>query len=97
MTIAFVALGLDHRHIYGMTQFMLETGARCLGYWTEGAPGTLEGYVKRFPDVPRIETLDKALALGADLALVSAIPADRATLAIRAMDGGLDVMSDKPG
>lgn len=97
MTLAFVALGLDHRHIYGMTENMLRIGARCLGYWTEGNPQPLEGYVKRFPDLHRFETLPAALGAGADLALVSAIPGDRAALAIRAMQTGHDVMTDKPG
>lgn len=97
MTLAFVALGLDHRHIYGMTENMIKRGARCLGYWTQGTPQPLEGYVHRFPDLPRFETLDAALSAGADLALISAIPADRAALSIRAMQTGHDVMTDKPG
>jgi predicted dehydrogenase len=97
MTLAFVALGLDHRHIYGMTENMLGVGARCLGYWTDGTPQPLEGYAKRFPDLHRFATLEQALAAGADLALISAIPADRATLAVRAMRASHDVMTDKPG
>ncbi|MEM8654728.1 MAG: Gfo/Idh/MocA family oxidoreductase [Pseudomonadota bacterium] len=97
MTLAFVALGLDHRHIYGMTQNMLAQGARCLGYWTEGGPQPLAGYAKRFPDLHRFDTLDQALGAGGDLALVSNIPADRAAIAIRAMQAGHDVMTDKPG
>lgn len=97
MTLAFVALGLDHRHIYGMTENMMRIGARCLGFWTEGAPQPLEGYVKRFPDLHRFTTMDEALNAGADLALVSAIPADRAGLTIRAIQSGHDVMTDKPG
>ncbi|WP_415401188.1 Gfo/Idh/MocA family protein [Tateyamaria sp. SN3-11] len=97
MTLTFVALGLDHRHIYGMTENMQRIGARCLGFWTEGTPQPLEGYTKRFPDLHRFETREAALAAGADLALVSCIPADRADLAIRAMQAGHDVMTDKPG
>ena len=97
MTLSFVALGLDHRHIYGMTENMAALGARCLGFWTEGTPQPLAGFVKRFPDLKRFDTLDAALAAGADLALVSAVPADRADIAIRAMETGHDVMTDKPG
>lgn len=97
MTISFIALGLDHRHIFGMTQNMLDAGATCLGYWTEGTPETLAGFTRRFPDLPRFDSLDAALGSGADLALVSAIPADRASLAVRAMQQGMDVMTDKPG
>ena len=97
MTLTSVALGLDHRHIYGMTENMQNAGVLCLGYWTEGTPETLAGYVKRFPDLRRFETLQEALSCGADLALVSAIPADRAAITVQAMRHGMDVMSDKPG
>ena len=97
MTLTCVALGLDHRHIYGMTENMEKAGARCLGYWTIGAPETLPGFVKRFPDMPRFEQLEDALNCGANLALISAIPADRADMTILAMDHGMDVMTDKPG
>ncbi|WP_299685155.1 Gfo/Idh/MocA family oxidoreductase [uncultured Tateyamaria sp.] len=97
MTLAFVALGLDHRHIYGMTENMIAQGARCLGFWTDGTPQPLAGYLDRFPDIRRFDTLGAALGAGADLALISAIPADRADLAVRAMQSGHDVMTDKPG
>jgi len=97
MTLTCIAIGLDHRHIYGMTENMEKAGVKCLGYWTEGTPETLQGYVKRFPDLPRFDRLDDALNCGADLALISAIPADRADLTCKAMRHGMDVMSDKPG
>ncbi|WP_375229707.1 Gfo/Idh/MocA family protein [Roseobacter sp. S98] len=97
MTLRFVALGLDHRHIYGMTEYMLKTGAECVGFWTEGTPGTLDGFVRRFPDIPRINDLEDALNCGAELALIAAIPADRAELAVASMRNRMDVMTDKPG
>ena len=97
MSLSCVAIGLDHRHIYGMLGEMMGVGVHCLGYWTEGAPNTLPGFEKRFPDLPRLSSLDAALNAGADLALIAAIPGDRADLAIRAMEHGMDVMTDKPG
>ncbi len=97
MSLTCVALGLDHRHIYGMTENMRRVGVNCLGYWTEGTPGTLAGFEKRFPDLPRFAHLDDALGSGAQLALISCIPGERAALAIRAMEAGMDVMVDKPG
>ncbi len=36
--LKFVAIGLDHRHIFGQVQNMLDVGAECLGYWTDGTP-----------------------------------------------------------
>ena len=97
MTLTCVALGLDHRHIYGMTENMQKAGVNCLGYWTQGTPETLSGFVQRFPELKRFERLEDALECGADLALISAIPADRADLSLRAMAHRMDVMSDKPG
>jgi predicted dehydrogenase len=97
MTLTSIALGLDHRHIFGMTENMEKAGVRCLGYWTDGAPETLAGYTARFPGIPRFDRLEDALTAGADLALISAIPADRAALSITAMRHGMDVMTDKPG
>lgn len=97
MSLSCVALGLDHRHIYGMLDNMQAVGATCLGYWTEGTPKTLPGFVKRFPNMQRFDTLDEALDTGAQLALISCIPGDRAKLAMAAMRTGMDVMVDKPG
>ena len=97
MGLTCVALGLDHRHIYGMTENMAKAGVTCLGYWTEGDPETLPGFRKRFPHLPRFESLQAALECGANLALISAIPSDRAQLTVKAMQQGMDVMSDKPG
>lgn len=97
MRLSFVCIGLDHRHIFGMAENMIKIGAKPLGFWTEGTPETLAGFKKRFPDMPRFETLKEALDAGADLALIANVPADRANTAIAAMQAGLDVMVDKPG
>jgi predicted dehydrogenase len=96
--IKFAALGIEHRHIFGMAQNMLDAGAEFVGWWTEGEPDVVEGFIKRFPDVPRAASKDDLLTDAAvDLVLIADIPAKRADLAIRAMEAGKDVMSDKPG
>ena len=95
--IRFAALGLDHRHIYGMTQGMLDAGAILAGWWTEGEPQPLEGYVKRFPDAPRLELQAILDDPGIALVLIACRPDKRADLAISAMRAGKDVMVDKPG
>ena len=98
MSLRFVAIGLDHRHIYGMAGRMMNVGAEFAGYWSDGDPGTLDGFDKRFPGVPRVA--DRATLLeddSIDLVLIAAIPSDRAALAIEAMEHGKDVMTDKPG
>ncbi|MEM6595121.1 MAG: Gfo/Idh/MocA family oxidoreductase [Pseudomonadota bacterium] len=90
-------LGIDHRHIYGMAAEMEKVGCELVCWWTEGAPQTLSGFEKRFPDLPRMDSAEAVIAADLDLILISAIPADRADLAIRAMRAGKDVMVDKPG
>ncbi|MFK3780537.1 Gfo/Idh/MocA family protein [Agrobacterium sp. NPDC089420] len=96
--IKFAALGIEHRHIFGMSQNMLNAGAEFAGWWTEGEPEVVEGFLKRFPDVPRIGSVEEILADPTiDLVLIADVPKKRADLAVRAMEAGKDVMSDKPG
>jgi len=91
-------LGIDHRHIFTQVQHMLDVGARLSAWWTDGSPETLAGFIKRFPDAPRRESIDMVIEdPEIDLILIAAVPHDRADLAIRAMACGKDVMSDKPG
>ncbi|MEL6640631.1 MAG: Gfo/Idh/MocA family oxidoreductase [Pseudomonadota bacterium] len=96
--LTFGAIGIDHRHIFGMAQNMMDVGAAFHGWWTEGSPPPLDGFVKRFPDVPRVASVEALLDdPEIDLILISCIPADRADFAIAAMHAGKDVMTDKPG
>ncbi len=91
-------IGIDHRHIYTMAGHMIAAGADLAGWSTDGTPGTLDGFAKRFPDAPRVSHPDILLDdPGIDLILTAAIPADRAGIALRAMAAGKDVISDKPG
>jgi predicted dehydrogenase len=95
--ISFAALGLDHRHIYGMTQGMLDAGAVLAGWWTEGSPQPVDGYRTRFPTAPRQELQTILNDPEISLVLIACRPDRRADLAIAAMRAGKDVMVDKPG
>ncbi len=91
-------LGIDHAHIFGMLGNMLANGCHCTHWWSEGEPNTREAFVGAFPDLVRVDDRARILeddALG--MILISAVPADRAGLAIEAMEAGKDVMVDKPG
>lgn len=94
----FAAIGLDHRHVYDMTEGLLKAGAECAGYNSDTTdPRVLAGFRKRFPHVPeapRDRLLDDR---SIDFIVLSAVPRDRAAVAIEAMRRGKDVMSDKPG
>jgi predicted dehydrogenase len=96
--LAFAVMGLDHRHIYEMTGGMLAAGMICKGWWTEGEPEPLAGYVKRFPDLPRVADRQALLEdPEVDLILTATRFDGRAEIAIAAMRNGKDVMTDKPG
>lgn len=98
MTLRFAAIGLDHRHIYHMVAELIAAGADCAGYCPQTSdPRVLDGFRQRFPDLtPRDR---EALLDDPDIQIIvcAAIPADRPTIAQRAMRAGKDVMVDKPG
>ena len=52
--LRFAAVGLDHRHIYHQVGRLLELGCECAGYWTDGDPQPLGGFLERFPALPRV-------------------------------------------
>lgn len=96
--INVAVIGIDHRHIFGQLEGMLSAGCTCKGWWTEGQPDLCQGFIKRFPDIPRVENRDDLLN-DPDIALIliADVPAKRAERAIEAMLVGKDVMTDKPG
>lgn len=99
MPTRFAVIGLDHRHIYEITEHLIDAGMGCAGYWPETSDhGVLEGFRKRFPSIP--EVADKNTLLDdptIQVIATAAIPCDRAPLAIAAMRSGKDVLVDKPG
>ena len=97
-TLKLGVIGIDHRHIFGQLEKMLTLGCTCKGWWTEGDPRPLTGFVRRFPAIPRVE--DRRSLLNdpeIDMILLADIPMRRADRAIEAMRAGKDVMTDKPG
>jgi predicted dehydrogenase len=96
--LRFAAIGLDHRHIYDLTQGLLDAGATCVGHNPDSSdPRVLAGFRKRFPDVPAVNTARLLDDPAIDFVVLAAVPCDRAELAIAAMQRGKDVMVDKPG
>ena len=95
----FGIIGLDHRHIYEMAGELIAAGMECAGYWPDTSdPRVLEGFRKRFPDLPEVTDRRRLLEDPAiDVIVTASVPCDRAALAVEAMRHGKDVMSDKPG
>ncbi len=95
----FAVLGLDHRHIYEMTGELIAAGMECAGFWLDTSDTrVLEGFIQRFPGLPRVADRRALLEDGSiDAVAIASVPRDRAGLAIEAMRHGKDVLSDKPG
>ena len=48
----FAVIGLDHRHVYDLTEGLLVAGATCIGYDSVTSdPRVLTGLQKCFPNV----------------------------------------------
>ena len=90
-------LGIDHRHIWGMLGNMLAQGCSCAGWWTADETPHAAMFAADFPDIPNVEKSALLEDASINMILISAVPADRAALAIEAMEAGKDVMVDKPG
>lgn len=94
----FAAIGLDHRHVYDLTEGLLAAGQLCVGYNPDTTdPRVLAGFRKRFPHVPAVAREKLLDDPSIDFIVLCAVPSDRADLAIAAMRRGKDVLSDKPG
>src|ERR1700744_1007278 len=79
----FAAIGLDHRHVYDLTAGLLAAGAVCAGHDPVTTDSrVLAGFRKRFPDVPSIEREKLLDDPTIDFVVISAVPRDRAAIAI---------------
>lgn len=97
MTLKLGVMGIDHGHIFGMLTNMKAHGCTCVQYWTDGPAVTEAKFNQVFPEVLKVADRRAILDSDVDMVLISAVPADRAALAIEAMEAGKDVMVDKPG
>jgi predicted dehydrogenase len=91
------AIGLTHDHIYGQVNCLLRAGAELASFHEEDEP-LAAAFASAFPQAKRVA--DPAAILEDDavaVVLTSAVPADRAAIALAAMRHGKDVLSDKPG
>ena len=95
--VRIASIGLNHDHIYGMTEQMLGAGAE-LATFQEDDDALAARYAARFPRAKRVSDR-RAILEDATIACVmtAAINADRASIGIEAMRHGKDVLSDKPG
>lgn len=91
----FAAAALDHGHIYGMCNGLIEAGAT-LKWVYDPDPAKVDTFVQQYPQVKVADSLDVILA-DDDVRLVAgaAIPSERCALGLKAMTAGKDYFTDK--
>lgn len=92
----FAAIGLDHGHIYGMSNGLIEAGAE-VSWVYDPDPEKVAAYVKLFPDVRVASSEDQILSDQlVHLVAGASIPSERCALGLRVMAAGKDYFADKP-
>jgi predicted dehydrogenase len=91
----FAAVGLDHGHIVGMTQGLLDAGGELVAvYGTEEQQ--VSEFLKIFPDTPVYASVDEILDdPSIHLVASAAVPSERGPLGLRVLDHGKHYLSDK--
>ena len=89
------AIGLDHGHIGGQCNGLIEAGAT-LKWIYDPDPKKLEQYLKMYPGAKAARSEDEVL-LDQEVALVASAPiaSDRCPLGLRVMEAGKDYFTDK--
>lgn len=96
-SIRFSVIGLNHGHIYGQTNALLNGGGELVSVYAK-EPDLLKNFTKRYPNVKVASSEAEILEDNSIQMIASAsIPSERAPLGIRAMQHGKDFMADKPG
>lgn len=92
---AFAAMGLDHGHIYGQCNGLVEAGAILAAVY-DPDPAKVEAFLARFPGTYVARSEQEILQNAAiQLVAAAAVPADRSALGNRVMQHGKDYFTDK--
>jgi len=92
----FAAIGLDHGHIYGMCNGLLEAGGQLV--WVHDSDAEkVARFCQTFPEVQAASS-ERQILEDESIQMVAsaAIPAERCDLGLKVMDHGKDYFSDKP-
>ncbi|MCM3632762.1 Gfo/Idh/MocA family protein [Paenibacillus camelliae] len=89
------AIGLDHGHIYGMCNGLIEAGAQ-LDWVYDPDPAKVAAFQQKYPTV-KVARSEQEILQDERIALVAsaAIPSDRCDVGLRAMSHGKDYFADK--
>lgn len=94
-TFTFAAIGLDHGHIYGMCNGLIEAGAVLKSVY-DPDPKKVEHFCKQFPLTAKAKSEEEILS-DPELILVAgaAVTSERCSLGLRVMSAGKDYFTDK--
>jgi predicted dehydrogenase len=95
--VRFGVIGVNHNHIYGMTDLLLDAGGQLTTCFS-AEPALGASFVTRYPQAKLARSADEVLD-DPTISLIAsaAIPDQRAALGIASMRQGKDYLSDKPG
>lgn len=89
------AVALDHGHIYGMCNGLVEAGAT-LKWVYDPDEKKVADFIEKFPEVKQAESLEQVLNdPSIKLVAAAAIPSERSALGNRVMEAGKDYFTDK--
>jgi predicted dehydrogenase len=91
----FAAIGLDHGHIYGMCNGLIEAGAQLKWVYDPNINKVLK-FCEVYPEV-KVAQCEEEILMDSTVHLIAsaAIPSDRCDIGLRAMDSGKDYFADK--
>ncbi|WP_433619666.1 Gfo/Idh/MocA family protein [Paenibacillus cellulositrophicus] len=91
----FAAAALDHGHIYGMCNGLIEAGAT-LKWVYDPEPAKSQAFADKFPQVQIADSLEQVLGdPEVRLVAAAAVPSERCALGLQVMDAGKDYFTDK--
>lgn len=89
------AAALDHGHIYGMCNGLIEAGAT-LKWVYDPDPAKVAKFVEQYPQVKEADALETILNdASVQLVAGAAVPCERCPLGLKVMDAGKDYFTDK--
>ena len=92
----FAAIGLDHGHIYGMCNGLIEAGGELVSVY-DPDPAKVADFCRTYPGVQAASSENDILEDSRLKLIASApVPCERSPLGLRSMDHGKDYFTDKP-
>lgn len=92
----FAVVGLDHGHIYGMCNGLIEAGGELVSVY-DPDPKKVKGFCEKHPEVS-VASSEEEILQNPSIKLVASanIPSNRGPLGLRVLDHGKHYFTDKP-